>query len=61
LGFEDEGKFKANVDGFVEGFIKEYGKLRNVNVERFLKNKEGYYNQVMRYINENKLDLLKGF
>jgi hypothetical protein len=61
LGFDDEGKYKTTVDDFIEKFITEFGKVRNISPERFLKNKQGYFDQINRYINENKLDLLKGF
>jgi hypothetical protein len=61
LGFDDEGKHRSMVEDYIEKFITEFGKARNISPERFLKNKQGYFDQVNRYINENKLDLLKGF
>jgi hypothetical protein len=61
MQFDEEGKFRSTVEDYIETFIKDFAKMKNMSAERFLKSKENYFEQVNRYINENKIDLLKGF
>jgi hypothetical protein len=61
LGFDQEGRFKNVVDEYIDALINEFGKMRNMSTERFFKIKQSYYDNVLKYIAENKLELLKGY
>lgn len=61
LGFDEEGKYKVITDKFIDELISEFGKVRNISTERFVKNRETYQENVMKFIVENRIELLKGY
>ncbi len=61
LGLDDEGKLKNLVDEYIDELIDEFGTVRKINTERFFKNKQAYYENVLKYVNENRIELLKGY
>ena len=61
LGFDDEGKFKILVDEFIDDLIYEFGVIRKINTDRFYRNKQFYFENVIKYISENRIELLKGY
>jgi len=61
LGFDDEGKYKILVDEYIDDLIVEFGVIRKINTDRFFRNKQIYYENVIKYISENRIELLKGY
>lgn len=61
LLFDDEGEYKKVMDRFIEQFITDLGNLRNIAIDQYIKNKQKYYDNVLKYINENRIELLKGY
>jgi hypothetical protein len=61
LGLDEEGTFKDMVDKYIDNFISDFGKARNINTERFYKNKQLTVDKVIKYIMENRIELLKGY
>ena len=61
LGFDEENRFKEVVDNFIEKLILDFGKNRNISIDRILKNKQIYIDNVMKFITDNRIDLLKGY
>jgi hypothetical protein len=45
----------------LEEIIQEFGKMKKMAVERFVKNKQLYQETIIKYIMENKAELIKGF
>jgi hypothetical protein len=61
LGFDKDAKYKQIVENFLEEYIAEFGKMKKMTVDRFLKNKQMYQDNILKYISENKVELIKGF
>jgi hypothetical protein len=61
LGLDEEGKFKVITEKFIDELVLEFGKVRNINIDRFIKNKQVYHENVLKYIIENRIELLKGY
>jgi hypothetical protein len=61
LGLDEDGKWKIVTEKFIEELILEFGKVRNMSVERFIKNKQVYHDNVFKFITENRIELLKGY
>lgn len=61
LGLDEEGKFKVITEKFIDELVLEFGKIRNINVDRFIKNKHVYHENALKYIIENRIELLKGY
>lgn len=61
LGFDEEGKFKQIVENFIDEFINDFGKERKISVERLVKNRKLLYDNALKYITENRVELIKGY
>lgn len=61
LLLDEDGKYKIITEKFLLELIGEFGKLRNINTDRFIKNKQQYHDNVLKYIIENRIELLKGY
>jgi hypothetical protein len=61
LNLDEENKYKIITEKFLDEFVIEFGKVRNISIERFFKNKQNYHDNVLKYISENRIDLLKGY
>ena len=49
------------MENFLEDLIQEFGKSKKMAVDRFMKMKQTYQENVLKYITENKVELIKGF
>jgi hypothetical protein len=61
LGFDEEGKYMDYVEKYLDEFINDFGKQRKISTERLFKNKNVFFDQVSKYITENRIELLKGY
>lgn len=59
--FDEENKFKNITEEFIDEFINEFGKTRNIIVEKFKKNKQMYQDNILKFIIENRIELVKGY
>ena len=55
--FDEENKFKNLTEEFLDEFIIEFGRERNINVEKFKKNKQLYQDNILKFIIENRINM----
>jgi len=67
MGFDKDNKYKvkdmlnkAILENFLENYINEFGKMKKMSVDRLLKNKQLFQDNIIKYITENKAELNKG-
>lgn len=60
LKFDDDKMFRRITEEFFDEFCKDWGKCRNMSTIRFEQNKALYFDTSEKYVNENKVELLKG-
>jgi hypothetical protein len=61
LNLNNENKFKNVAENFVEDILKNWGEIKNVSVDKYLKNNNNYQSNIINYINENQNEIFKGF
>jgi len=59
--FDEENKFKNLTEEFLEEFIVEFGRSRNIIIDKFKKNKQNYQDNILKFIIENRVELVKGY
>ena len=61
LKFEDSDKrFRKITEEFIENYVKEWGKKRNMATLRF-EDRNKFFEIIDKYVNENKVELMKGY
>ena len=45
----------------MEDILKNWGEIKNVSVDKYLKNNNNYQSNIINYINENQNEIFKGF
>ena len=61
LNLKNENKFKNVTVNFIEDILKSWSELKNVSIDKFLKNMNFYQSNIFNYINANKNEIFKGF
>ena len=61
LNLKNENKFKNVTVNFIEDILKSWSELKNVSIDKFLKNMNFYQSNIVNYINANKNEIFKGF
>ena len=61
LNLNSENKFKNVAENFVEDILKNWGEIKNVSIDKYLKNNNNYQSNIINYINENQNEIFKGF
>jgi hypothetical protein len=61
FGFDEEGKYKKLTEDFLQEIIRQYSEKRNLQVDKFIKNKQIYQDNILKFIIENRVELIKGF
>ena len=61
LNLNNENKFKNVAENFVEDILKNWGEIKNVSIDKYLKNNNSYQSNIINYINENQNEIFKGF
>ena len=61
LNLNNEKKFKNVTENFIEEILKNWSEIKNVSIDKYLKNNNSYQSNIINYINENKNEIFKGF
>ena len=61
LNLNSENKFKNVAENFVEDILKNWSEVKNVSIDKYLKNNNNYQSNIINYINENQNEIFKGF
>ena len=61
LNLNNENKFKNVAENFVEDILKNWSEVKNVSIDKYLKNNNNYQSNIINYINENQNEIFKGF
>ncbi len=61
FNFDEENRFKNLTEEFLEEFITEFGRSRKIIVDKFKKNKQNYQDNILKFIIENRVELIKGY
>jgi len=59
--FDSEGKYKKLTEDFLDEIIRQYVSLRNLKSDKFIKNKQIYQDNILKFIIENRIELVKGY